>query len=315
MVRRRHALFLLGALATAPAGRAQSLSVRLGTTPAGGGFEPYSVALVETLKSVDPALAVTVVETGGSSDNAARLQAGTLDLGLVSAEVLHEWAAALPPRAPMLPIVNVMYSTPGMLGVRADSRYRRIDDLRGQRVVWGPRGTGSAAQARYVMGGLGLDTDHDFEPIYPEQFLDGPVLVLEGRAAALWGSGLRWPGFVQLADHPLGGRFLTPDAAQINRIRARYRFLVRLVVPASTYPDQRNAIETVGSWSFIVARHGLDETIGYRLAMALHKIEQLTWKPRYLAQTTARNTLSAIGSNAELQPGVLRFYREAHFVE
>jgi len=315
MIRRRHALFLLGTLAAAPPGHAQSLSVRLGTTPPGGGFEPYSVALVETLKSVDPTLAVTVVETGGSSDNAARLQAGTLDLGLVSAEVLHEWATALPARAPMLPVVSVMYSTPGMLGVRADSPYRRIDDLRGQRVVWGPRGTGSAAQAHYVMNGLGLDIDHDFEAIYPDQFLDGPTLVLEGRAAALWGSGLRWPGFVQLADHPLGARFLTPDAAQIGRIRARYRFLVRLVVPASTYPGQRNAIETVGSWSFIVARHGLDETAGYRLAIALHKIEQLTWKPRYLAQTTARSTLSAIGSNTELQPGVLRFYREVHFVE
>jgi TRAP transporter TAXI family solute receptor len=315
MLPRRHALSLLGALAGAPVARAQSPSIRLGTTPPGGGFEPYSVALVETLKSVDPTLDVTVVETGGSSDNAAKLQAGTLDLGLVSAEVLHEWAAARPARAPMLPIVSVMYSTPGMLGVRADSAYHRIDDLRGRRVVWGPHGTGSAALARYVMGGLGLDPDHDFQPIYPDQFLDGPTLVLEGRAAALWGSGLRWPGFVQLADHPVGARFLTPDAAQIGHIRARYRFLVRLAVPAGTYPSQREAIETVGSWSFIVARHGLDDTTGHRLAIALHKIEQLAWKPRYLAQTTARNTLSAIGSNDELQPGVLRFYREAHFVE
>ena len=34
-----------------------------------------------------------------------------------------------------------------------------------------------------------------------------------------------------------------------------------------------------------------------------------------MVQTTARNTLIAIGSADELQPGVLSFYREARLVE
>jgi TRAP transporter TAXI family solute receptor len=315
MIRRRPLLSFLTAAAIAPPARAQSTVLRLGTTPDGGGFAPYSVALVETLRSIDPGLEIRPVATNGSTDNAEKLQAGGIDIGLVSAEVRHERIASLPARSRRLPVVSVIYSTPGMFAVLGSSPFHQIADLRGRRVVWSPRGTGSAVQARYVMEGMRLDPDRDFEAVYPQQFSDGPTLVLEGRAAALWGSGLRLPGFVQIADHPLGARFLAPNAAEIALIRARYPFLVPLTVPSATYPGQLHDIASIGSWSFILARPDLDEAAGHRLAAALDKAEHLGLKSKYMAQTTARNTLVAIASADELQPGVLRFYREARLVE
>ncbi len=35
-------------------------------------------------------------------------------------------------------------------------------------------------------------------------------MVIDGRAAALWGGGLRWPGFVKVANNPGGARFIAP---------------------------------------------------------------------------------------------------------
>lgn len=285
----------------------------MGTSTEGGGFHPYSAALIDTLKAVDPILEIKPRRTKGSTENERLLQAGDIDMGLVSGEVLHEWAAANP-GAPQLKIVSVIYSTPGLFCVRADSRYRSIADLEGRPVVWGPRGTGSAVQARYVMAGMGLDTDRDFEAIYPDNFVEGPQLVLGARAAALWGSGLRWPGFIEMATRPIGARFIAPSATEIGRVRAKYSFLVPVTVPAGLYPGQYDPIDTVGAWSFILARADLEDSVGYRMAASLHKVERSRTLTKHLAQTTARNTLAAITSIDDLQPGVLRYFREIKLV-
>jgi TRAP transporter TAXI family solute receptor len=310
MLRRRA---LVASLLFGPslAARAQKASLTLGTTQDGGSFAPYSVALVETLRSMDRGLELRPLDTGGSTDNAARLRAGSIDLGLVSGEVYDESEARAPGR---LKIVSVVSFTPGMFATLGNSPHRTISDLRGQPIVWQPRGTGSAVQARYVMHGLDLDLDRDFAEIYPVNFTDGPEYVFDGSAAALWGSGLRFPGFVRVAEHPFGARFIVPNTAEIARIHAAHPFLVPLTVPRGTYPGQPHPISTIGSASFIVARPDLDEAVVHRLAAALNKMERFEAKPTYLSQTTAANTVVSVESLDELHPGVLRYFKEAGIV-
>ena len=315
MIRRRTLLSTLAVAAIAPASAfGQSLAIRMGTAVEGSGFHAYGVALIDALKGVDPILEIKVEQTNGVTENARQLQAGEFDMGLVSGEVMHEWRTANP-QAPPLKIVSAVNSAPGMFCVRADSRYRAIADLKGRPVVWGPRSAGAAVQARYVMDGMGLDMDRDFQANYPETFADGPQMVLDGRAAAIWGSGLRWPGFVEIASRPLGARFIVPNEEEIARVRGKYPFLDKLTVPAGLYPGQYDPLGTVGAWSFILARPDLDESVGYRMAVALHKVERSGGLARQITQTTVRNTLAAIKSTDELQPGVLRYYREIKLVK
>ena len=207
-----------------------------------------------------------------------------------------------------------MYSTPGMFVVRADTRYRRIADLKGRRSSE-RRSSGLAVQARYVMDGLGLDIDTDFHAIYTDSLAQGPPLVINGRAAALWGAGHRWAGFVQLSSNPRGARFVVPNADEIARIHAKYSFLTRLTVPAGLYPGQYDPINTVGSWSFILARADLDDPIGHRLAASLYKVERAGTLSKPLAGSTVKNTLAAISGPEMLQPGVARFYKEAELLK
>ncbi|MBI3197208.1 MAG: immunogenic protein precursor [Rhodospirillales bacterium] len=174
----------------------------------------------------------------------------------------------------------------------------------------GARGSGLVILGRYVVGGVGFDAEKDFEPVYLDRAGDGPAMVIDGRVAALWGGGARWPGFVTVANAPGGARFIVPEAAEIDRILAKYGFLKRITVPAGTFPGQAAAMPTVGSWSFVLARPGLDEAIGHRLAAALHKVERAGAPSEQLAETTAKNTLDALPAPGALQPGVARYDRE-----
>jgi len=308
---RRSLLATLPGLAfvNAPAG-AQEMPLKLGTATAGGGFPVYGAAFIGALRIADPTLEIDEVNTKGSTENVPLLEDGKLDLALVQGEVAQEVfsGAGRPPMA--LKVVTAMYASPGMFVVRADSRYYSIADLKGQPVAWGARGSGLVILGRNVVDGIGLDATKDFEPVYLDRAGDGPAMVIDGQVAALWGGGVRWPGFVAVANSPAGARFLVPDTGEIERILAKYGFLRRLTVPAGMYRGQGEPLETVGSWSFVLARPGFPDGVGHRLAAALIKVERLRLESKQLSETTARNTLAALPRPGSLQPGVEAYYRE-----
>ncbi|WP_422000786.1 TAXI family TRAP transporter solute-binding subunit [Reyranella sp.] len=308
--RRTFALSSLALLGIGIPGRAQSGALKLGTATPGGSFPLYAAAFVDLVKIIDPTLSIREVSTRGPSDNLRQLERGELDLGLVTGEVLHEALEGIGRPQTEAKAVVAAFPMPGMFAVLPESRYRTVGDLKGRPIVWNPRTSGPATQGRYVMDGLGLDTERDFEPVYTETVANGPPLVIERQAAAIWGGGLRWPGFVTIAESPRGARFIAPNAEEIEQIRAKHPFFRPLTVPAGLYRGQRDPIETVGTWSVLMARPDLPDAVGRRLAAALGKAEKGQLLPRQLAQSTARNTVAALPEHGVLQPGV-----RAHFEE
>src|SRR4030081_2736934 len=244
--------FILGsALALAVPAKAQPMKLRLGTATPGGGFPVYGAAFVEGVRRTDPALELEAINTKGSTENVPMLEAGTLDIALVQGEVVHESLSGIGRPPADLKIITAMYPTAGMFVVRADSPYRRIADLLGKPIAWGAQGSGLVILGRYAMDGLGFDAAKDFQAIYLERAGDGPAMVLDARAAALWGGGTGWPGFTTLTQAPGGARFIGPSAEDIAHIRARHSFLKALTIPAGSYPTQDQPIASVGSWSFV----------------------------------------------------------------
>ncbi|HUN48065.1 MAG TPA: TAXI family TRAP transporter solute-binding subunit [Stellaceae bacterium] len=282
------------------------MTITLGTATPGGGFPLYGAALIEALREADPTLVIEPRNTKGSTENVPLLEAGKLDIALVQGEV------AQPALAGSLKILAAMYSTAGLFVVRADSPARCIGDLRGRPVAFGARGSGLVILARTVLDGIGLDPERDFQAIYLDRAGDGPAMVLDGRAAALWGGGIGWPGFAAVASSPQGARFIAPDAAEIARILGKHAFLKPLTVPAGSYPDQTEAIASIGSWSFILTRPDFPDEAAYRLARALHQGEAaLARRLPQAAETTSANTLAAAPRRELVHPGVLRYLREA----
>jgi TRAP transporter TAXI family solute receptor len=282
--------------------------ITLATATPGGGFPLYGGVVAEVINAIDPSLRVECRNTKGSTENVPLLEAGQVDLGLVTGEVAIEPFAKPGQPKHGLKIVTAMYSTAGMFVVRGDSPARSIADLRGKPVAFGAAGSGLVVLARTVLDGMRLDMEHDFQAIYLERAGDGPDMVLDGRAAALWGGGIGWPGFAKVAE--AGGRFIVPDHDDIVRIRAKHAFLKPLTVPAGAYPGQSTPIQSVGSWSFILARPDLPEDTGYRLAKALHAGEApLAAKLDQAKETTAANTAAA-PDPAFIHPGVARYLRE-----
>ncbi|MDB5581120.1 MAG: transporter, phosphonate, periplasmic substrate-binding protein [Bradyrhizobium sp.] len=289
----------------------QKTRVVLGTATPGGGFPLYGGVAAQAMMEADPSLEIETRNTKGSTENVPLLEASELDLGLVQGEVAHEAIAGIGRAPAELYIIAAMYSTAGMFVVRADGGVRSIADLKGKPIAFGARGSGLVILSRYVLDGLGLDQDKDFEAVYLDRAGDGPAMVLDGRVAALWGGGVGWPGFTAVASGPAGARFITPDDGEAKRILQKHDFLKALTMEPGAYPGQDAAIASVGSWSFIMARPTLPDEIAYRLARALHKAEPgLPAKLEQARETTAANTLAAAPRVDLIHPGVRKYLRE-----
>src|SRR4029078_12540224 len=115
-------------------------------------------------------------------------------------------------------------------------------------------GSGFVNQAGYVLDALGLDRDRDFQAIYLERAGDGPAMLAEGKVAALWGGGLGFPMFIEAAKAPEGARFIAPGDSEVKLILLTQPVRKAVRLPAGSYPGQAQAIESVGSWSFVYAR-------------------------------------------------------------
>jgi uncharacterized protein len=287
-------------------------AISLGTATPGGGFPLYGNAFAEIMNAADPTLMIEPRNTKGSNENIPLLESGQIDIGLVAGEPSYEAFMGLGGRPKTsAKILTAMYSSPGMFVVRADSPYRTIRDLVGKPVAFGAKGSGLPILSRYMLDGLGLKQDEDFKSIYLDRAGDGPVMVLDGRVAALWGAGVGWPGFTTMAESPGGARFIAPDAEEIARIRAKHSFLKPLTVPANSYPGQSAPINSMGSWSFILVRAELPDDVAYHLARTLHGIEaKFCEKLAQACETTAANTVAAAPDVALIHPGVLKYLKE-----
>ncbi|SHN79334.1 TAXI family TRAP transporter solute-binding subunit [Bradyrhizobium erythrophlei] len=312
------ALLLAGSVAAQEGDKTvPKLTVVLATATQGGGFPLYGNAFAEVMMQADPTLVVETRNTMGSSENIPSLEQNKFDLGLVAGESFNQAREGVGGKPPIkLKILTAIYGTAGMFAVRADSKYHTIQDLVGKPIAFGAKGSGIPILSRYMLDGIGLKQDEDFKAFLLDHAKEGPEMVLDGRAEAIWGAGIGYPGFMELAKSAPGVRFIAPTADEIARMTAKHPFLKPMTIPAGSYPTQNADIKSLGSWSFILTKTDLPDDVAYRLARTLHGAEGAFCKRLAQAcETTAVNTVAAVPDIALIHPGVMKYFREIGVVK
>jgi TRAP transporter TAXI family solute receptor len=283
--------------------------VTLCTATPGGGFPFFGDNAAAIINETDKSLLVETKNTKGSAENIGLLNDGKTDIALVAGEPAYEAFRGIGQPKTTALIIQAIYSNPGMFAVRSDSPAKSLRDLIGKPIAWGTKASGLTLLGRYVTDGLGLDREKDFQPHYLEKAGDGPLMVADGRVAALWGGGIGWPGFTAVMQ--AGGRFIGLTADEAAKVSAKHNFLKPITVPAGAYPGQKVPVNSVGSWSYILARSDLLDDVAYRLAKALHDGHPaLVKRLDQASETTPQSTANAAPSPGLIHPGVQRYLRE-----
>ncbi len=225
--------------------------------PADGEYTRVVDAIIGTVTKRGKKVHVISVETQGSIENALLLGRGQADYGVVQSDVAWLAASGAGPFAVDGPLTRIsalgsLYPEPVHIVVPAKSAIRSVEDLRGKRVDLGTPQSGSRLNALSVLQAHRIALKD-----LAEARGDGTQIAIQqlraGRIDAFFTTvGAPARALQRLAAvHPI--RLVPLSAAAAGRVVTEQPGLVRLTLPANTYPGQSEAVATVAATALLVA--------------------------------------------------------------
>lgn len=311
------AFFMLFAAAFGAWGEAITY-FRIGTGGTGGTYYPIGRLLARSLNGTVPGLVAVAELSSGSVANVQGIRAGTLEAGLVQADVASWAYAGGDIFADQAPIKNLralanLYPESIHIVARKDSGIHAAGDLRGRRVSLDEPGSGTIVEARFVLSAYGL-AEKDLMPEYIKPSAAIEKMAAGGLDAFFFVGGYPASSIATYAER--AGVTLVPiDGRAADELTRRYRFLMKGRFPAGTYgiPTDVSTLE-VGAQLLVAAE--LPEELVYQAARRLWQAETLTAlaeghpKGKLIRPETA---LSGIA--IPLHPGAERYYRSVGLLQ
>jgi TRAP transporter TAXI family solute receptor len=332
-------LLALLLLALAPAAaRAQSSPApdfryfRIATGTASGTYFPIGTVLANALSNPPgtrpcerggscgvPGLIAVVQATSGALENLELLRTGVVEAALAQSNLAYAAYHGLGlyqgrPAFVELRAVATLYIETVHLVVRDDSPIRSWTDLRGKAVSVGEAGSSTMADARTILGGLGLGgldrAGFGYRPMHfkPGNSMDR-LLAGEIDAAFLVG-GAPFAAITDAAGRaPI--RLLPLTAEDLRPLNQVQPFFTPAAIAANTYPGVPETA-TAGVRALLLVRAELEEELVQNLTRALwHPATgKLLAEGHPIGQTiTAGEALD--GLSVPLHPGAARQYRAA----
>jgi TRAP transporter TAXI family solute receptor len=254
--------------------------------PEAGEYYPIGEARVARVAKLDPAVKVRNAETAGSVANARLIGARQADYALIQGNVAALAAAGEGPFAQggavtSLRALGSLFPEPVHVVVPAASAIRRLGDLRGKRVALGAPDSGTRADALAVLAAHGLAVK-DLAEARDEGLEAAAGRLRAGQLDAFFATvGAPTREVQRLATrHPI--RLVSLDTPTVERLVTEKPGLVRLVVPANTYPGQKEDVTTVAAAALLVTRGDVPES---EAALVLRMVFE---NPDYLSAGSAQ---------------------------
>jgi TRAP transporter TAXI family solute receptor len=245
--------------------------IRISAGVSTGTFGPFSEALVQGYATLLPEMRIESVDTPGSVRNLEALENGTVDLGLAQAGIAYMAYNGRMPDSdrPLRNVrgVAVLNSSTVHLMVGPRSRARSINDLQGLRVGVGPAGTGSAVTSELLLSPYAGHAPHT-RGVAAGQTAD--TLLAGGLDAAFTISGIPHDEVGRATRD--GARLVHVNGPEMDRLRIKYPFFRSTVIPAGTYANQREPIQTLSIDIVLLTRKDLDDALVRRLTAGLFQM-------------------------------------------
>jgi TRAP transporter TAXI family solute receptor len=260
-----------------------------------------STAILSTFLSL-PQFSAQAVTIGDSQKRLEALQAGSLDVATVGADVAYlAFNGRIPDHsAPLQKIRGMALMNSAVVHLLVAPNVNPSRGLRGMRIVLGDPTNSDAALGAHLVNSTGVSMSEVHGELAPtdaavERLLKGDVdavivtapLGQEAVARAVRG----------------GARLLEINGPEVDRLRVYYPLLRQMLLQRGTYAGQDRPVHTVGVDLLLVCRADLDNELVYELTRALFEEP-----PRRLQRQV--DPQRAPATVIPLHPGAARYYRE-----
>ena len=250
-----------------------------------------------------PDVTAEVVAEGGSSvTSLLDLQARKVDISIPLADVAYlayggRLAEIAEPFDQLRGMAVTDLNTVHLLTSRAQSA-TRVQDLKGLRVSLGAPGSSTALFTPRLLQAHGISAgDARAERLPNAEMLSR---LANGEIDAAFATYTA-PSEAVATAMRAGARLIGIEGPVVEEMRTQYPYLKRTLIVSGTYPNQTEAVHTIGVDLVIVCRADLDEDVVYRLLDAYFATRPAKTPP---------NLERAPATPIPLHPGAARYYRQ-----
>ncbi|MBX6378105.1 MAG: TAXI family TRAP transporter solute-binding subunit [Clostridia bacterium] len=292
------------------AGGGRKVLLTFGSTDASSSYYAWSVAAGNAINEQVPNVQVTVIETGGGTDNARRLMAGEIAIGIAASNTGWAlWNGKAEFEGKPFPDLRVLlyFATAQMNYIVAkDSGITDLEQLNGKKFSLGGSGTSTEKMNEQIFRLLGIQVD-----TLRGSMTDAQDAFANRQIVGLVKYGKPPDSYVQqvMATVPVHLVSLRDD--QIQKITAGIPYLRPGEVPGGIYPGV-GGYKTVQGYTGVLTTKNLPEDVGYAIVKALVSpkgkgILDAAYPPGR-DEDILKNTVE--GADAPLHAGVVRFLKE-----
>lgn len=254
-------------------------------------------------------------ETGGTIANVIQISRGDADLG-ISMDFVPPLA-----RKGGEPFPEPIQDTRGILSfsksfthvlVTDESGIQSIVELKGEPFATQPVGTGSQYAFEALLEANGLSEDDLQLSAGGQSF--GASQVKDRNAVGMTATTAFPGGTISELFTSMDMEVLGVDEETFEKVQEINPGLVRVTLPAGTYPGQDEAVEGIGTASILVVSADMpDEEVYWITKTIVENLDQLKATHASLKDMTPESMVDLGG--VELHPGAERYYREAGIIQ
>ncbi|SIQ09179.1 hypothetical protein SAMN05920897_103185 [Alkalispirochaeta americana] len=286
------------------------LAVATGGTA--GVYFPLGGAFANIINEKVSDVTANAESTGASVENVNLLNNGDVDFATIQNDISYYAFTGTEMFSDVAAMTNLrgvatLYPEVVQIITLANSNIRSVEDLRGRRVAVGAPGSGVEANARQVLTAHGIGYN-DIRADYLS-FAEAADALKDGNVeAAFLTAGTPTAAVTDLATtHSV--RIVPIASAMAERLIADFPFYNQVRIPAGTYRNQAEDVETVAVMAMLTVREGLEEEMVYNITKALFENLDMLAAAHSRGGDVVLETATD-GMSLDLHPGAARYYSE-----
>jgi len=313
---------LAGMVFTGNVQAAESQNFLLATASTGGTYYPVGVA-ISTLTKVKlqpkKKIGMSAINSAGSGENIKLLRENEVQFAILQGLFgFYAWngKGPLAQDGPQkdLRSVTMLWQNVEQFTVLSDKAktgtIADLADLKGQRLALGKKNSGTIGSNKTLLGNLGMDAEKDFDLIYvgygpsADALQNGQIVGMSTPAGVPASAVTR--AMAAMGDKV---KILNFTDEQAKKADGGLNLWTRYVIPADTYPGQKEAVNTIAQPNFLAVRADVDEEAVYQITKTIY--ENLPFLNAIHKATKAIKPEKALaGLPMPLHPGAARYFKE-----
>jgi len=295
--------------------------ISIGTGAITGVYYPAGGAICRLLNRgrKEHGIRCSVESTGGSVSNLNAIRSGAIDFGIVQSDWqyhAYNGSGFFADQKPLKELRSVfsLYTETFTIAVQEKSDIRKLDDLLGKRINFGPQGSGMYATMEVLMGLKGW-TKQSFSTVTYLQPSEQPKALCDGKIDVMIYASGNPNGVLQEAAQTCKIRILSVDSETIEKLIASNSFYVKSIIPGGMYAGNQSAVQTFGVKAGVVASEKASADVVYNITKAVFENFDNFKTLHPVFSSLKKEEMVKEGSSAPIHPGALKYFREAKLIK